>query len=149
MARRMFVAGRKIQSLALACVAVAMTALMASLPSVATAVTHGHARTQHTTPPTGLNIPQIQVWTRNTIRYSCDHGRQITVHYSNAKNEQSFALLPVKDRNLLFVNVSAASGAKYVAGQYSWWTKGPEGDLRDEMADPKSDPLLANCKARP
>jgi len=145
------VAGRKIESLVLLVgVAAAITTLTASWPSVAMAVTHSHARSQHpTAAPTALTIPQIQVWTRNTIRYSCDRGRQITVHYSNAKNEQSFALLPVRDRNMLFVNVSAASGSKYVAGQYSWWTKGPEGDLRDEMADPKSEPLLANCKARP
>lgn len=143
-------AARKIQTLALVGLTAGVSLLMASLPSVAVAVTHSHARAQHpAAAAAGLSIPQIQVWTRNTIRYSCDHGRQITVHYSNAKNEQSFALLPVKDRNMLFVNVSAASGAKYVAGQYSWWTKGPEGDLRDEMADPKSEPLLANCKARP
>lgn len=139
---------RLIQTLAFISASVVIT----SLSSMAMAATdHNHTRPQHAaaTASGGLTVPQIQVWTRNTIRYSCDHGRQVTVRYSNAKNEQSFALLNVKDRNMLFVNVSAASGAKYVAGQYSWWTKGPEGDLRDELADPKSEPLLGNCKARP
>lgn len=114
---------------------------------IAAAAVPGEAATSKSAASKGMSVPQLQVWTRNTIRYSCDHRAALTVHYINTKNEQSFALLDVKGRSMLFVNVSAASGSKYVAGQYTWWTKGPEGDLRDEMADQSAPPMLGNCMA--
>lgn len=119
---------------------------LASLALAAMAVT-AHAAAP-SSKGQALAVPQIQVWTRNTIRYACDHGQALTVHYINAKNEQSFALLNVQGRSMLLVNVIAASGAKYVGRQYSWWTKGPEGDLRDDTADSNTAPILSNCKAR-
>lgn len=116
--------------------------------SIATVALPCEAAASKSAASKGMTVPQLQVWTRNTIRYSCDHRAALTVHYVNTKNEQSFALLDVKGRSMLFVNVSAASGSKYVAGQYTWWTKGPEGDLRDEMADSNAAPILGNCMAR-
>lgn len=95
-----------------------------------------------------LSVPQVQVTTRNTIRYVCDGGKSLIVRYVNTRNEQSFALLPVQGKNLLFVNVLAASGAKYSASHYTWWTKGPQGNLTDDLADEKAPPLLANCRVR-
>src|SRR5229473_236453 len=70
----------------------------------------------------------------------------LTVQYMNTKNKQSFALLTVNGRKMLFVNVLAASGAKYVGDHYTWWTKGPEGSLTDNTADPNAAPMLAGCK---
>ena len=93
-----------------------------------------------------LTVPQIQTATTNTIRYKCSGGNALTVQYMNTKNKQSFALLTVDDRKMLFVNVLAASGAKYVGDRFTWWTKGPEGTLTDETADPKAAPLLSECK---
>jgi membrane-bound inhibitor of C-type lysozyme len=93
-----------------------------------------------------LTVPQIQMATMNTLRYKCDGGHALTVQYMNTKNKQSFALLTVDGRKMLFVNVLAASGAKYVGDHYTWWTKGPEGTLTDETADPKAAPMLAECK---
>jgi membrane-bound inhibitor of C-type lysozyme len=92
-----------------------------------------------------LTAPQIQVSTTNTIRYVC-HGKVLIVRYTNTKNGQSFALLSVADRRLLFVNVLSGSGAKYVADHYTWWTKGPKGNLSDDTADPNAAPMLADCK---
>jgi membrane-bound inhibitor of C-type lysozyme len=94
-----------------------------------------------------LTAPQIQVSTTNTIRYVCHGGKVLSVHYMNTKNAQSFALLSVANRRMLFVNVLSGSGAKYVADHYTWWTKGPQGTLTDDTADPKAAPLLADCKA--
>jgi membrane-bound inhibitor of C-type lysozyme len=93
-----------------------------------------------------LTVPQIQTATTNTLRYKCSGGDALTVQYMNTKNKQSFALLTVDGRKLLFVNVLAASGAKYVGDHYTWWTKGPEGTLSDDTADPKAAPMLAGCK---
>jgi membrane-bound inhibitor of C-type lysozyme len=93
-----------------------------------------------------LTVPQIQTATTNTLRYACRGGNTLTVQYMNTKNKQSFALLSVDGRKMLFVNVLAASGAKYVGDHYTWWTKGPEGSLTDETADPKAPPMLAECK---
>jgi membrane-bound inhibitor of C-type lysozyme len=95
-----------------------------------------------------LTVPQIQTATTNTLRYECHGGSTLTVQYMNTKNKQSFALLTVDGRKMLFVNVLAASGAKYVGDHYTWWTKGPEGTLTDDTADPKSPPMLAECKTQ-
>jgi membrane-bound inhibitor of C-type lysozyme len=93
-----------------------------------------------------LTVPQIQTATTNTLRYKCSSGNSLTVQYMNTKNKQSFALLSVNGRKMLFVNVLAASGAKYVGDHYTWWTKGPEGSLTDDTADPNAAPMLAGCK---
>ncbi|MDN7176530.1 MliC family protein [Caballeronia sp. SEWSISQ10-4 2] len=93
-----------------------------------------------------LTVPQIQTATTNTLRYKCSSGNSLTVQYMNTKNKQSFALLTVDGRKMLFVNVLAASGAKYVGDHYTWWTKGPEGSLTDDTADPNAAPMLAGCK---
>jgi membrane-bound inhibitor of C-type lysozyme len=95
-----------------------------------------------------LTVPQIQTATTNTLRYACHGGSTLTVQYMNTKNKQSFALLTVDGRKMLFVNVLAGSGAKYVGDHYTWWTKGPEGTLTDDTADPKSPPMLAECKTQ-
>jgi membrane-bound inhibitor of C-type lysozyme len=42
----------------------------------------------------------------------------------------------------VFVNVMYGSGAKYVSGQYEFWTKGSDATLTDLMAEPQT-PL--NC----
>ncbi|MDR5802421.1 MliC family protein [Caballeronia sp. LZ001] len=94
-----------------------------------------------------LTVPQIQTASTQTTRYDCKDGKSVSVQYTNARNYQSFAALTVDGRKLLFVNVIAGSGAKYVADQYTWWTKGPQANLYDEMAAKDSPPLLADCEA--
>ena len=95
-----------------------------------------------------LTVPQIQAESTQTTRYDCKDGKTVSVQYTNTRNRQSFAALTVDGRKLLFVNVIAGSGAKYVADQYTWWTKGPQANLSDEMAAKDSSPLLADCEAR-
>lgn len=133
--------------LALASMAAGVTAAIAA-PGADAAVRHASHARERRPASKALTVPQIQVWTQNTIRYVCDGRKSLTVHYSNTKNEQSFALLNVKDRDMLMVSISAASGSKYVAGQYSWSTTGPQGTLRDEFAGDKGTDLLTNCKAQ-
>lgn len=92
-----------------------------------------------------LNIGEIQTQARHTFRYTCSSGRTFKVSYLSAANGQSFAVLPVNGRAMLFVNTLAASGAKYQADRYTWWTKGPRADLYDATAGENAPPILADC----
>lgn len=74
---------------------------------------------------------------KTTHQYQCEGLEPFTVEFINA--EPNFlAIVPVGPRKMLFVNVIAADGAKYVAGQYEFWTRGSEATLTDLQADPQS-----------
>ncbi|SDD10183.1 MliC family protein [Paraburkholderia lycopersici] len=92
-----------------------------------------------------LEVRDIRVQTRHTFGYTCADGKTFKVTYLNAANGQSFALVPVDGRKLLFVGVIAASGVKYVADRYTWWTKGPGADLYDTMSGASPKPVVAGC----
>jgi membrane-bound inhibitor of C-type lysozyme len=92
-----------------------------------------------------LRLSEIQTSGRQTHPYTCATGKVLQVTYWNASNGQSFALLPIKGQPMLFVNTLAASGARYQAGSYVWWTKGPRADLYDSMAGDNAPPILADC----
>ena len=66
---------------------------------------------------------------RNTT-YDCGDAGKLAVRYVNA-SPNFLALIPVKDRTLIFANTISASGAKYESGQYIWWNKGAEATLSD------------------
>jgi len=92
-----------------------------------------------------LPLPDIRTTHRVTQKYTCATGRILQVTYLNATNGQSFAVLPVKGKQMLFVNVLSGSGAKYQAGSYTWWTKGPQATLYDAMQGEDAPPLLSDC----
>ncbi|WP_233880831.1 MliC family protein [Paraburkholderia flagellata] len=92
-----------------------------------------------------LEVRDIQVQSRHTFSYTCANSKTFKVTYLNAANGQSFALVPVEGRKLLFVGVIAASGVKYVAERYTWWTKGPGADLYDVTSDASPKPVLSGC----
>jgi membrane-bound inhibitor of C-type lysozyme len=92
-----------------------------------------------------LDVREIQTQSRHTFRYTCADGKTFKVTYINGTNGQSFALVPVEGRNLLFVGVIAASGVKYVADRYTWWTKGPGADLYDAMNADSPKPVVSGC----
>jgi membrane-bound inhibitor of C-type lysozyme len=101
-----------------------------------------NANAASTTP---LEVRDVQVQSRHTFSYTCANSKTFKVTYLNAANGQSFALVPVNGRKLLFVGVIAASGVKYVADRYTWWTKGPGADLYDVTADASPKPVLSGC----
>ncbi|RAO74863.1 MliC family protein [Dyella jiangningensis] len=80
--------------------------------------------------------------------YQCQGGKSLQVSYFNQRDGQSFAILTVGNKRLLFVDTVAASGVKYMAGRYTWWTKGERGDLYDALAGPNAAPMLSACMAR-
>ncbi len=92
-----------------------------------------------------LQFSEIQAKNRQTHKYTCATGKILQVTYWNTANGQSFALVPVKGKALLFVNTMSASGAKYQAGSYTWWTKGPRADLYDAMDGENAPPMLSDC----
>jgi len=92
-----------------------------------------------------LRFGQIEGKNHQTNKYTCATGKILQVTYWNAQNGQSFAVLPVKGTPMLFVNTLSGSGAKYQAGSYTWWTKGPRADLYDAMNGENAPPVLSDC----
>ncbi len=71
---------------------------------------------------------------RNVVRYQCDGLEPFAVDFINA--EPNFlAIVPIGPRKMVFVNVISASGVKYVAGQFEFWTKGSDATLTDLQVD--------------
>ncbi|CAD6521934.1 MliC family protein [Paraburkholderia metrosideri] len=92
-----------------------------------------------------LQLSELQIKDHQTHKYTCATGKILQVTYWNTSNGQSFALVPVKGKPLLFVNTISGSGAKYQAGSYTWWTKGPRADLYDAMSGENASPILSDC----
>lgn len=80
---------------------------------------------------------------RRLINYTCEEADGFSVEYINAV-PNFLALVPIEGETLIFTAVLSASGARYVAGQYEWWTEGPEGTLRD-LTQEEDAPPLATC----
>lgn len=80
---------------------------------------------------------------RRTIRYTCEGVEPFSVEYVNAE-PNFFALVPIEGRTLIMAAVLSASGARYAAGPYAWWTRGPEADLYDLTLGEDADPI-ATC----
>ena len=76
---------------------------------------------------------------RKTVRYQCDGVEPFAVEYLNAA-PNFLAIVPVDGAQLLFVNVFAASGARYVAGTYKLWTNGSEATFAD-LQQPDAAPV--------
>ena len=74
---------------------------------------------------------------KTTHQYQCEGLDPFTVEFINA-DPNFLAIVPVGPRKLVFVNVMAADGAKYVAGKYEFWTRGADATLSDLQADPQS-----------
>ena len=81
-----------------------------------------------------LSIP-LKIGTTDSVlsqTYACGDAEAFAVQYVNA-GANALAILPVDGEERLFVNVVAASGAKYVSGAHVWWTKGDTATLENEM----------------
>ncbi|MCC8396267.1 MliC family protein [Paraburkholderia sp. MMS20-SJTR3] len=119
------------------------TALVATLTAAATLVSTAAFPGGAAAAP--LQFRQIEGKHHTTRKYTCATGRILQVTYWDAQNGQSFAVLPVKGTPMLFVNTVSASGAKYQAGSYTWWTKGPRANLYDLASGENAPPLLSDC----
>ena len=72
-----------------------------------------------------LSIPLPLTEESNVIpaEYDCPDSGKVSVSYINA-GENSLAIISADDMDRVFVNVISASGARYVSGEYEWWSKG-------------------------
>lgn len=67
-----------------------------------------------------------------SARYRCSDERDYAVRYVNS-GVNHLALIEWNDQTMVFANVLAASGSRYVSGPYEWWSKGDEVTLRNAM----------------
>jgi membrane-bound inhibitor of C-type lysozyme len=75
-----------------------------------------------------IHLPDTPPVSRQSVTYQCDAtglaigvpSRAFTVEYINAGGN-SLAIVPISGNSLIFSNVASASGARYVAQQYTWW----------------------------
>ncbi|WMT92081.1 MliC family protein [Pelagibacterium sp. H642] len=83
---------------------------------------------------------------RDVTTYQCDGIEEpMVVEYINA-HPIFLAMVPVEGENLIFVNVISGSGARYVSGQYEWWTRGNEAFFSDAMtAEGESEAEPVTC----
>lgn len=68
-----------------------------------------------------------------SARYVCEDGTEYAVRYVNS-GPNSLALIALPEGERVFVNVIAASGARYVAGAYEWWSRGETARLSNAQA---------------
>jgi membrane-bound inhibitor of C-type lysozyme len=92
-----------------------------------------------------LALCDLPASARQTETYSCEGGKEFEVSYWNTANGQSFALVPVDGTPHLLVNTVAASGVKYQAGRYTWWTRRMRADLYDVTVGENAPPVIADC----
>lgn len=90
-----------------------------------------------------ISLATASDFERHVMVYDCDSGDPITVSYINAV-PNFLALVPVPEQSepLLFVSVIAASGARYAAGQFVWWSKGADASLYDITLGEAAAPVL-------
>jgi membrane-bound inhibitor of C-type lysozyme len=65
-----------------------------------------------------------------TVTYDCEGIPSFDVEYINAA-PNFLAVIPVQTETYVFTAVAAASGVKYVAGNFVWWTKGTDAEWYD------------------
>ncbi|WP_317992465.1 MliC family protein [Bartonella gliris] len=88
-----------------------------------------------------IEVPDDPEPTTQTVSYQCDMGtskEHVEATYHNAGNI-SLVDFKWKGKRIVGSNVIAASGAKYVSGQYIWWTKRDEATLYNLIDDPKEE----------
>ena len=80
---------------------------------------------------------------RHTTLYDCSAGEPFSATYINAA-PNFLALVPIEGEPepLVFTAVVAASGVRYAAGQWVWWTKGADATLHDVTLGEDAEPVL-------
>lgn len=84
---------------------------------------------------------------QRVTNYDCATEAPVQVTYINGA-PNFLALVPVADepQPLIFVAVLSASGARYAAGKWIWWSKGSDATLSDSTLPEDAEPVLT-CSA--
>ena len=90
-----------------------------------------------------IEIGTTSDFDRRTVLYDCATAVPLSVTYINAA-PNFLALVPVDGEPdvLIFTAVVAASGVRYTAGQWAWWTRGVDASLYDVTLGEDADPVL-------
>jgi membrane-bound inhibitor of C-type lysozyme len=80
---------------------------------------------------------------QRSVLYDCSEGEPFSVVYINAA-PNFLALVPIAEEpeRLVFASVVAASGVRYAAGHWAWWTQGVDASLYDVTLGEDADPVL-------
>jgi membrane-bound inhibitor of C-type lysozyme len=80
---------------------------------------------------------------RRAHTYDCGTDTPLAVTYLNAA-PNFLAIVPVEAESepLVFASVISASGARYMSGQWTWWTRGSDAELYDATLGEDADPVL-------
>ncbi|BDH45330.1 membrane-bound lysozyme inhibitor of C-type lysozyme [Salmonella enterica subsp. enterica serovar Choleraesuis] len=80
-------------------------------------------------------LPGEGITSKTTDKYQCDNSRSVFVTYlHNNTNALAVINLP-QEKNVILVNVTAASGERYVGGRYEWWVNGDSAQLTNVNAN--------------
>ena len=80
---------------------------------------------------------------RKLVRYDCEGAESFDVEYINAA-PNFLAFVPVDGQTYLMTSVIAASGARYAAANYVWWSKGTDAELYD-ISQGEDAPAILSC----
>jgi membrane-bound inhibitor of C-type lysozyme len=78
---------------------------------------------------------------RKLVRYDCEGAESFDVEYINAA-PNFLAFVPYDGQTYLMSSVIAASGARYAAANYVWWSKGTDAELYDLSQGEDAAPIL-------
>lgn len=80
---------------------------------------------------------------RRLVKYECENRTEILiVEYLDAA-PNFLAILPVKNKKLIFANIYSKEGTSYISGKYAWRIKGVNTNLLDLTAAEADRTLLA------
>ncbi|WP_274423054.1 MliC family protein [Chelativorans sp. YIM 93263] len=79
--------------------------------------------------------------------YDCGSQAMMSVEYVNA-GPVSLAVFAHEGEPVIASNVLSASGARYAAGPFIWWTKGPQASLYDLRNGEDAPPVLECTEQR-
>ncbi len=97
-----------------------------------------------------IHLPDKVSISRKTVTYQCDSGGPkmgvpsgpFVAEYINGGGN-SLAIVPISGNALIFSNVIAGSGARYLAGKFTWWEAGGSVTLSSDSLAGK---MQATCK---
>ena len=122
-----------------------LTSLVALACCAGMVASLAHAQTAR--PGIQLSLESVGQSEINAVDYRCGGETAFTVSYVNA--DPSFlAIVEVEGKPVVFASVLSASGARYVAGKYEWWTKGSQAFLRDITLGSDAPPVLECSEER-
>jgi membrane-bound inhibitor of C-type lysozyme len=77
------------------------------------------------------------------VTYDCGEETTLSATYLNAEPDFLALLTPPEEGDpMVFVAVVSASGVRYAASHWVWWTDGPEASLYDVTLGEDADPVL-------